>query len=323
MTKKRVALAIVLILFAIGAVFFIHYKKTHISTDDAYITNDIYWVNPRITGTIKRVFVKDNQYVKEGDPIAEIDEKPYNITLNKAQANVEVYKAKVEEAKAAIKAAQSQINLIKAKLDKANWDFDRAKRLYQKGVISKDAYEKYLTSLRVLKATLRAKLDVLTQTKVSLVSLKKALKLAEAQLSLAKLNLSYTLIKAPHSGFVTKKSVEVGKFVSPQLPVCAIVPKNGAWIVANYKESQLERIKVGDPVEISIDAYPSKKFNGRVESIQFGTGEVFSLFPPQNASGNWIKVVQRVPVKIVFNKKPNVPLRVGMSCETVVLVYEK
>ena len=319
-SKKKILALVVVLAFAIGIFFFLQYRKTHISTDDAYITNNIYWVNPRVSGTIKKVYINDNEYVKKGQILAKIDDKPYKIELQKAQANVEVYKAKINEAKALIKASQSQVNLVKAQLNKATWDFNRAKNLFKKGVISKDTYEKYLTSLKVLKATLKAKEEQLSQTKVSLISLKKVLKLAESQLNLAKLNLSYTLIKSPHSGFVTKKNVEAGKFVSPQLPICAIVPKNGAWIVANYKETQLYKIKAGEPVEISIDAYPSKKFKGLVQSIQYGSGEAFSLFPPQNASGNWIKVVQRVPVKIVFYKKPNVPLRVGMSCETVILV---
>jgi len=320
MKGKKIVAFVVLVLFAIGGYVFLQYKKTHISTDDAYITNNIYWVNPRVSGTISKVFICDNQFVKKGQILAVIDSKPYTIAYKKALANVEVYKAKLNEAKASIKAAESQVNLVKAELQKAEWDFNRARNLFKKGVIPKNAYEKYLTSLRVLKATLKAREDMLNQARIALVTLGRALKLAESQLDMSKLDLSYTEIKAPHDGYVTKKNVEVGKFVSPQLPICAIVPKDGAWIVANYKESQLNKIKVGDKVKISIDAYPSKEFMGKVQSIQYGTGEVFSLFPPQNASGNWIKVVQRVPVKIVFDKKPNVPLRVGMSCETVVLV---
>ncbi len=320
MKGKKIVAFVVLVLFAIGGYVFLQYKKTHVSTDDAYITNNIYWVNPRVSGTISKVFIYDNQFVKKGQILAVIDSKPYTIAYKKALANVEVYKAKLNEAKASIKAAESQVNLVKAELQKAEWDFNRARNLFKKGVIPQDAYEKYLTSLRVLKATLKAREDMLNQARIALVTLGRALKLAESQLDMSKLDLSYTEIKAPHDGYVTKKNVEVGKFVSPQLPICAIVPKNGAWIVANYKESQLNKIKVGDAVKISIDAYPSKEFMGRVQSIQYGTGEVFSLFPPQNASGNWIKVVQRVPVKIVFDKKPNLPLRVGMSCETVVLV---
>jgi membrane fusion protein (multidrug efflux system) len=118
---------------------------------------------------------------------------------------------------------------------------------------------------------------------------------------------------------VTKKGVEVGNFVAPQTPLCALVPNKNAWIVANYKESQINKIKKGEEVEIEIDAYDGIRLKGVVDSIQYGTGEVFSLFPPQNASGNWIKVTQRIPVKILFKEKPDVPLRVGMSTKVVVL----
>jgi membrane fusion protein (multidrug efflux system) len=320
MGKKKIIAIVVVVLFGIFAFLFIQYKKTHIYTDDAYITNDVYWVNPRINGTIKEVFIKDNEYVKKGQILAVIDQKPYKIALEKAKANVSLYRAKIKEAKAAIEAAKADVALARSKLKKAEWDFKRAKSLFSKKAISKDTYEKYLTEYKVLEAALNAKTNILNKIIISLESLKEALKAAKAQENQASLNLSYTQIKAPASGFVAKKNVENGKFVSPQLPICAIVPKEGAWIVANYKESQINGIKPGMRVKITIDAYPSKKFYGKVQSIQYGTGEVFSLFPPENASGNWIKVVQRVPVKIIFDRKPNVPLRVGMSVETTVLV---
>ncbi|WP_022671291.1 HlyD family secretion protein [Hippea alviniae] len=320
MSKKKLIVLGIFLIFGIATFIFIQYKKTHISTDDAYITNDIYWVNPKVSGTIEKVFMGDNEYVKKGKVLAVIDQKPYRIALQRAEANVSLYEAKIEEAKAAIEAAKAEVNLVVAKLKKAEWDFKRAKKLFKNRVISKDAYEKYLTNYNVLKATLKAKQDALKRAEVSLNSLKEALKAAKAAEHQAELNLSYTYIKAPADGFITKKNIEVGKFASPQLPICAIVPKSGAWIVANYKESQIGKIKPGMKVKIEIDAYPSKEFEGRVASIQYGTGEVFSLFPPENASGNWIKVVQRVPVKIVFDKKPDVPLRVGMSVETTVLV---
>jgi len=318
-SKKKLIVIGVLIIFGIAAFLFIQYKKTHISTDDAYITNDIYWVNPKVSGTVEQVFIEDNEYVKKGKVLAIIDQKPYKIALQKAKANVSLYKAKIEEAKAAIEATKAEVNLVIAQLKKAKWDFDRAKNLFKNGAMSKDVYEKYLTNYNVLKATLEAKENALKKAKASLNSLKESLKAAEAAKSQAELNLSYTYIKAPADGFITKKNIEVGKFASPQMPICAIVPKEGAWIVANYKESQIGKIKPGMKVKIEIDAYPSKEFEGKVASIQYGTGEVFSLFPPENASGNWIKVTQRIPVKIVFNKKPDVPLRVGMSSETTVL----
>ncbi len=317
--NKKIILAVVLLVLIAAIFIFVQYKKTHIATDDAYITNDIYWVHPKVSGSIEKVFIRNNQYAKKGDILAIINQEPYKISLLSAQANVELYKAKTKEAEVAIKAVMSEIELVKAKLEKAEWDYNRAKRLYQTKVISKNKYENYLTTYRVAKFTLATKKEELKRAKAMYESSKKGLKAAEATLKNAKLNLSYTEIKAPKSGFVTKKGVEVGKFIAPQLPICAIVPNEGAWIVANYKESQINRIKKGDDVEIEIDAYPSVRLKGIVDSIQYGTGEVFSLFPPQNASGNWIKVTQRIPVKIFFKEKPNIPLRVGMSTKVVVL----
>ncbi len=318
--KKKVVLFVVLIVLAVSAYLFIQYKKTHIFTDDAYITNDIYWVHPRIAGTIKSVFINDNQYVKKGYVMAEIDPKPYEIKLAQAQAEVELYRAKLNEAVAAIESIKSQINLTNSRLSKAQWDFERAKKLFKAKTISKDKYEVYLTNYKVLAFEVQAKKSALAQAVAALKSAKKALKAAQASLDAANLNLSYTKIKAPYSGFVTKKGVEVGNFAAPQSPICAVVPDKGAWIVANYKESQINKIKPGQRVEITIDAYPDVSLKGKVENIQYGTGEVFSLFPPENASGNWIKVTQRIPVKIVFTDKPKVPLRVGMSVKTTILV---
>ncbi len=319
-TNRKFIAVVIVMLIAIAAYIFIQYKETHISTDDAYITNDIFWVHPRIGGTLKAVFIKNNQYVKKDYIIAKIDSKPYQIKVHQAEAQVELYRAKLEQAQAAIDSIISQINLTKAKFNKAKWDFDRAKKLFISKTISKDKYEIYLTNYNVLKFDIEAKKSSLKEAQASLNSAKKALKVALTALSAAKLDLSYTNIKAPTSGFVTKKGVEIGSFVAPQTPLCALVPNKDAWIVANYKESQINKIKPGEEAEISIDAYPDLSWKGEVKSIQYGTGEAFSLFPPENAAGNWIKVTQRIPVKIMFIDKPKVPLRVGMSVKITILV---
>ncbi len=321
--KKIVVVLIVLVVGLVGVFLFIQYRKTHISTEDAYITNDIYWVHPKVAGSIVRVLIKNNQYVKKGELLAVVDQKPYRVKLKEAEAQVELARAKLQQAEAFIASLKAKIKLTQARLQKAQWDFSRAKRLYASKVMPRDKYEYYMTGYKVLKFELDAQKAALKEAEASLESAQKGLKAAQAVLGGARLNLSYTLIKAPASGFVTKKGVEVGQFVSQATPVCALVPDRGAWVVANYKESQISAIKKGEKVIITIDAYPGKRFKGVVESIQFGTGEVFSLFPPENASGNWIKVTQRIPVKIVFLKKPDVPLRVGMSTRTVVLVKRK
>ncbi len=322
--SARKLIALVVFIVGLFVLFvFLQYKKTHISTEDAYITNDIYWVHPKVAGSVVRVLIKNNQYVKKGQLLAVIDRKPYEVKLHQAQAEVELAKARLKQASAFIDSLKAKIKLTQARLDKATWDLHRAQKLYKSGAMPKDKYEYYLTNYRVLKFELQAQQEGLKEAKASLESVRKSLEAAEALFSGAKLNLSYTLIKAPAAGFVTKKGVEVGKFVSPATPICALVPNAGAWIVANYKESQINAIKKGQKVIITIDAYPGKRFEGVVNSIQFGTGEVFSLFPPENASGNWIKVTQRIPVKILFTKPPKVPLRVGMSTRTVVLVERR
>jgi len=310
--KKLIVLSVFLLIAAVAVFLFIQYKETHISTDDAYVTNDIFWVHPKAEGSVKQVFIDDNQYVKKGAVLAVIDPKPYKIKLSFALAQLNLAKANTKEARAVVKARQSDIDVTKVKLDKALWDFNRAKRLLKTRVISKSRYEQYLTNYNVLKFGLISEKSLLKQAASSFTSAKKNVDVALSSLNAARLNLSYTTIKAPASGFVTKKSVEVGKFVSPSISICAVVPNKNAWILANYKEDQVEKMQRGQKVTIKIDAYHHKKFKGRIESIQLGTGEVFSLFPPQNASGNWIKVMQRIPVKIVFNKPPNAILRIGM-----------
>ena len=319
--KRNLFILSVALLIAVIAVFlFIWYNKTHISTDDAYVTNNIFWVNPKVSGSVRQVFIDDNQYVKKDTVLAVIDRKPYEIKLAQALAQLNLTRARSEEAQAIVKAKKSEVALVKAKLDKALWDFNRAKRLLKTKVISENRYEQYLTNYNVLKFSLRSQEDLLRQSVSSLLSSKKNIDAAKAAADGAKLNLSYTQIKAPADGFITKKSVEVGKFASPAIPICAVVPDKNAWIIANYKEAQIEKMHIGQRVKIKIDAYPDKKFEGKIESIQLGTGEVFSLFPPQNASGNWIKVTQRIPVKIIFNKPPHVALRVGMSVDATVLI---
>ncbi len=320
---RKIVLLLVLVVAACGVYLFLQYKQTHVSTEDAYITNDIYWVHPRIAGAVKRVFVKNNTFVKKGDALVAIDDKPYRIKLKAAEARVAYAKARMGEIKAQIASIRAKINLAEAKFDKTTWDFNRAKKLYRQAVMSRDKYEFFLTEYRVAKAEVNSLKAALKQAEAAFRSAQRALEEAQAAYDGARLDLSYTVVRAPSSGYVTKKQVEKGSFVSPQTPVCALVPDRGAWIVANYKESQINKIHPGERVDITIDAYPDKHFKGRVESLQFGTGEVFSLFPPENASGNWIKVTQRIPVKIVFDKPPSVPLRVGMSTRVVVLIRKK
>ncbi|NOZ69976.1 MAG: HlyD family secretion protein [Deferribacteres bacterium] len=238
-----------------------------------------------------------------------------------------------------------------ALLRQAALDLRRAENLVKKGVIPQDRYDRantaYETSLSALKAaqemkkqaevslrahasvtaqaeaSLKAEKAVLQQLKASLKTQKEQIRRMSARLELARLNLSYTKVYAPVDGYVTRKSVEAGDQVMAGRPVMAIVPLNDIYVIANYKETKIERLRPGQEARIEVDAYPGRVFTGRVDSIMAGTGVAFSLFPPENATGNYVKVVQRIPVKIVLEQGADAGhlLRVGMS--TVVTVLAK
>jgi len=324
-TLKISILVFIFILISLGAVlFYLQYKKTHITTDNAYVRGHIHWVSPRIEGTVLKLLIDDNQLVKEGEVLLTIDPERYEVKLSQARASLSLAKRKLKEAKVNFKAAQANLALAKAQFEQAKIDLNRAEALFKRAVIAKEKYDYALTHYKVTKANLDVAKEKLNQAKIMIDIIKAQVEDKQARVNEAMLDIKYTVIKAPVTGYITKRSVEVGHRVKPGIPLLAMVPLSDIWIEANYKETQLERIKVGQKVIIKVDTYPGKRFYGRVESIQAGSGAVFSIFPPENATGNWVKVVQRIPVKIVLEKgqDPNLPLRVGMSVITTVLARD-
>ena len=249
-------------------------NKGRVSTDDAYIEGRIHSIASKISGTVKSVPISDNQSIKNGDLLVEIDPVDYELKVNEVQANLDIRQASFQQAAR---------------------DKERAEVLYKQEVFSKEKHENVLTAYNLAKAQLGA---------------------ADVQLKIAKRNLEYTKIYAPCDGYVTKKAVEMGNQIQPGQPLMAVIALDDIWVAANFKETQLKNVKPGQRVEIRVDTYPGKKFSGKVQSIMAGTGAVFSLFPPENALGNYVKVVQRIPVKIVFDKTTDTEhiLRIGMSC---------
>jgi membrane fusion protein, multidrug efflux system len=262
--------------------YFVH-NFNRVSTEDAYTQGRIHSIAPKISGTVKSVLVEDNQSVKQGDLLLEIDPSDYLLKMNEAQASYKMRRATLEQAKR---------------------DKDRAEVLYKQEVFPKERYENTLTSYNLAKAQLE---------------------ITQAQLQIARRNLEYTKIYAPSDGYVTKKSVELGDQVQPGQPLMAVIALNDIWVIANYKETQLKNVMPGQKVEIKVDTYPGKQFSGRVDSIMAGTGAAFSLFPPENALGNYVKVVQRIPVKIIFDKDTDSGhiLRIGMSCIPTIIVKDE
>ena len=279
--------------------FFIFDAMKYQSTDDAYIETTTVSVSPKVSGQIVKVLVKDNQPVKAGDIVAVIDKVDYQVRLEQATAAYEKALLNQQNAYANLNAANSEIEL-------AQKDVERYQNLYKAGAVSKQTLDRAITNLERIQAQQTTAEQAIFSKNPS-----KAAKVADADLNVlkaqkraAELALEYTDIIAPIDGTVSNKRVEVGMMVQPGSPLFVIVP-NDVWVVANFKETQLEHMKKGQPVDIKIDTYGNKVFKGQVDSIQRSSGAKASLFPPENAVGSFVKIVQRIPVKIVFTEKIN------------------
>lgn len=306
-SRIRIALfgLIALIALAWGGMKLIR-SFSHVETDNAQIEGDIYPVIPRVPGRVLEVYAKDNQQVAAGDVLARIDPADFRIRRDMAEAALLSAKAAVSAAKASITAASASATKLEA-------DFRRSRNLQRQDVISKSELDAAQAGATASAAQTAAAGD---QYAAALAQVK----LREAELKNAELLLSWTAITAPSSGRISKKSVQPGQYVAPGQQLIAIVGSSGLWVVANFKETQLEHMRPGQPVTIKVDAFPGKEFEGHIESISAGTGAKFTLLPPDNASGNFVKVAQRVPVKIVFDRKPKEPLAAGMNVTAEVKV---
>jgi membrane fusion protein (multidrug efflux system) len=287
------------------------------STDDSAIEAHAIQVSPKISAHVKAVHFDDNYQVKRGDLIIELDPRDYEVALTSASANLASAQSKLTEADAQQNVAQAGLGQVKADLasaqasaENAVSDFNRNEQLYKTHVIDRREYDASAAQAKTAAASVESatKRVASQEAQVRLASAQYVtasaeVKQAESQMQQAQLQLSYTRIFAPFAGRVTKKSVEPGNYVQPGQTLLSLVPPD-VWVVANFKETQLKRMKVGQPVSIRVDAIPGREFKAHVESLQVGTGSRFTLLPPENATGNFVKVVQRVPVKIVFDEPP-------------------
>ena len=294
--KKRYLVPF-LIIAAICGIYWIYDMTGYQSTDDAYVETTTVSVSPKVAGQIVKVLVKDNQQVKAGDVVAVIDRIDYQVKLDQATAAYERAILNQQNAHANLNAANSEIEL-------AQKDVERYENLYKAGAVSKQTLDRAKTNLEAVQARqTTAEQSIFSSNPDNSSKVADAeLNVLKAQKRAAELAYEYTEIKAPIDGTVSNKKVETGMMVQPGTPLFVIVP-NEVWVVANYKETQLEKMKVGQDVDIKIDTYPHKPFKGKVDSIQRSSGAKSSLFPPENAVGSFVKIVQRIPVKIVFTEE--------------------
>ena len=400
MPRQRILALVAVAALLLGALgygaYLLHYWRTHVSTDDAYVTAHLAPVSARIPGTVAGVRVNDNQDVKAGDILVRLDPKDYEVALEQARAAADSAKADLENAlvnvpltdettrslvqqaeaaeaaakeasqvamhdleerrgqlkakEAAEAAAKATVRMAEADLERARLDRDRMKELVEARMVAQQDYDHADAAFKSAQAALdvaRQKVDqaheeslqaaaaVRSQTATvaqsrrreqeaeaalaNARSQRQQVKVRQAQVDAARsrvgqalanlrqaeLNLEYTTIKAPVGGRVTKKTVEIGQVIQPGQPLLSIVDLDDVWVVANYKETALTDVRAGQRATITVDTYPSAVFKARVDSIQAGSGAVFSLLPPENATGNFVKVVQRVPVKPVFEPGEN------------------
>jgi len=309
--RRLVAVGGIAAVGAIVVLAFWWHGRGRESTDDAFVQADIVIVGPKVAGTVKAVLVVENQEVKAGDLLVELDPADYEVEVAQARANLQAAQAELaltrDRSAAGVSQAQAGLRSADAESERAQADLSRFRELYEKDEISRQQLDQAQAAARSQLARAdeaRSRLRD-AQTAPRQVDVKESMVATrQAQLLQAELALSYTRITAPRDGKVTRKNVQPGAQVQAGTALLAVVGDE-PWVVANFKETQLARIRAGQPVSFKIDAYPGYRFTGRVDSVQSGTGSVFSLLPPENATGNFVKVVQRVPVKLVFEPRPD------------------
>lgn len=329
--NKNVYIPIILVFCLVLFVVYLLNRNTEF-TDNAYLKSDIIIIKPKITGYIKEVLVKDNQEVKTGDIIAKIDNNDYKAKLKLAEAVLNGAIAKVEALKTKVKIQEIEMsnailkeNSSSNSLDLANKELKRAEFLIKDKTISQaDVDKKREVQKNLNNEYIAAKANAVVSTSQrDVINLE--LKQAEAELEkdrasfeLAQIDLEHTIIKAPVDGIINVRSLQVGQLATPNLALSYLV-KNDVWVLANFKETQITKMKMGQEVIVKIDSFKQVKFKAKVSSLSPATGSEFSILPPENATGNFTKIVQRVPVKIVFEPNQDLSnLKSGLSCEVKV-----
>ncbi|WP_415757110.1 efflux RND transporter periplasmic adaptor subunit [Pseudomonas sp. LT1P18] len=326
-SRKRkvmlVVLAIVVILAGIG-VWGYHefYGRWNESTDDAYVNGNVVEITPLVTGTVVSIGADDGDLVHEGQVLINFDPNDAEVGLQSAQANLARTVRQVRGLYSNVDGMKAQVNAQQAEVQKAQDNFNRRKNLAAGGAISQEELSHARDDLTSAQNALaNAKQQLKTTSALvddTVVSSHPDVMSAAAQLRQAYLNNSRSTLIAPVTGYVAKRSVQLGQRVQPGTALMAVIPLDQLWIDANFKETQLRDMRIGQPVDIEADLYGSDvKFSGTIDSLGAGTGSAFALLPAQNATGNWIKIVQRVPVRIHINAEELAkhPLRVGLSTQ--------
>ena len=329
--KLFLVLGILAVMLIIGIIYFIR-SANYESTDNAQLDADIVSIKSSVPGYIKRIGFQDNETVKKGDTLFVIDESDLKTKVLQAEAALENAKSNVISVQNNASATgqsynanvlssssvEQGINSAKAKLTKAKADYKRIENMFSAKAATQSQFDAVKADLAIAEAQYEAAVSQFKSSNAqsqgvrsqgeamkAQISLSQALvRQREAELTLAKIQLANSVIIAPSNGVVTKRAVEIGQYITVAQPLCSIIDNTHLWITANFKETQLKDIKLGQSVDVKIDAYPNIKLKGKVQSFIGATGAKFSLLPPDNSTGNFVKITQRVPIRIELTEYP-------------------
>ncbi len=326
--------AAALIVLVLAIIYYFYFIAPYEDTDDAFIDGYVTMISPRVSGPVTQLLITDNQWVKQGDLLVQIDPNDYEASLAQAQADLAAAQSQLDSAKAQVTVSETKVIQAQAAVVSADAENQRASadlkryETVESRAVSKTSHDLVRAQAQSAAADLQsaqsqvqsARAEV-TLSQAGVETAAAAVQQAQAKLRQAQLNLSYTKIIAPFDGRITARTVQNGNYISPGQALFALVPRY-VWVTANFKETQLTYMRPGQPVTVHVDAYPNQNFKAKVDSLQAGSGARFSLLPPENAVGNYVKVVQRIPVKIVFDEElpTNLDIAPGMSVEPKVRV---
>jgi len=318
--RKQIRWAVIAAFMVVAAVVGWHYWRQsglYVTTDNGYVQANQVEVAAQVNGTVTEVHVRDQQAVKAGDALFEIDPRNFQIALDRARAQLELARQSVSQESAGVASAEAVLAQRHAEASNASAAWDRNRELMKSGFLSPQGAENARTQLATAQAAVKAAEAGVAQAKSALGKGGEdnaAVQAAAAMVKQAEIDLERTRVVAPTNGTIANLSLRPGNTVAPNVPLFVVISDQEFWVDANFKETQLKEIRVGQKATIESDVYPDHPFHGVVQSVSGGSGAAFSLLPPQNATGNWVKVTQRVPVRIrVEDPDPQHPLRIGTT----------
>ena len=338
MPRFRSVLLILLIAVPLiaGTGYWLLDRQNYETTDDAYLRSNIVLLSPRIQGYVTQIAINDNQAVKQNDVLLTIDDRDYQAKVLQAEADINEKIAHIQRLRAMktsqqahIETAGASIAAVQARREQIQKDLQRFNNLIDRGSAARQSLDKIqseskqaLAELKGSQASASAEHSQLTALDIEITETEARLQNDQAQLVLAKIDLEHTQVKAPVDGIIGNRGVQLGQLVQPGVALASLVQNSKIWVEANFKETQLEHMRLGQPVTVTVDAYPDLELTGKVDSFSPASGSEFSILPEENATGNFTKIVRRVPVKIAFDSIENTQqLRPGLSVAVKVKVH--